>query len=301
MRTPIEQTILKRSIAATMFVGGSAILLGMLSASMSIVFDGVFSLVDAAMTLLALNVTRLIARENSTRFQMGYWHTEPMVLVLNGGLLTLLSFYALVNAASSFLSGGRHLVFDWAVAYTVLVSAICLGMFLYVRRSNRTIRSDFLALDMKGWAMSGLINTALLAAFIVGAILEKTDYGMWVPYIDPAILCILTLCLLPVPIKTVFDAFKDILLVAPRDLDQLARKAAENAVARHGFAGYRSYVAKVGRSRMIEIYLIVPRTMEIGTVDRLDAIRAEIGNEIGDPGPDRWLTIAFTGDVKWAD
>jgi predicted Co/Zn/Cd cation transporter (cation efflux family) len=52
---------------------------------------------------------------------------------------------------------------------------------------------------------------------------------------------------------------------------------------------------------MIEIYLIVPRTMEIGTVDRLDSIRAEIGDEIGDAGPDRWLTIAFTGDVKWAD
>lgn len=167
-----------------------------------------------------------------------------MVLVFNGGLLTLLSVYALVIAVSSFLPGGHHLVFDWAAAYTILVSVICVVMFFYARRHNRRIRSDFLALDMKGWAMSGLVNTTLLVAFLAGSLLEDTSYRAWVPYIDPAILSVLTLCLLPVPMSTVFNAFEDVLLFAPPGLDMQARKAAENAVARHGLSGYRTYVAK---------------------------------------------------------
>ncbi|KQS96787.1 MULTISPECIES: cation diffusion facilitator family transporter [unclassified Rhizobium] len=301
MTTSTEQTVLKWSIAVTVFISATGVLLGILSESMAILFDGVFSLIDAAMTLLALYVTKLISRHKSARFQMGFWHIEPMALVFNGGLLTLLSVYALVIAMTSFLSGGHHLVFDWAAGYTILVSFICLGMFLYVRRHNRDIQSDFLALDMKGWAMAGLINVTLLIAFAAGAVLENTQYRNWVPYIDPAILSVLTLCLLPVPMMAVFNAFKDVLLVAPSDLDILARAAAEKAVARHGLSGYRSYVAKVGRSRVIEIYFLLPRDMPLSSVDQLDAIRAEVGEEIGDAGPDRWLTIAFTGDIKWAD
>ncbi len=114
-----------------------------------------FSVVDAAMTGMALLVTRLIARQTSGRFQMGFWHLEPIVLLFNGGLLTLLSAYAFVNAVGTLLSGGRELEFGWAIAYAAVIVAICLAMFLIGRRQNREIRSELLALDVKGWAMSG--------------------------------------------------------------------------------------------------------------------------------------------------
>jgi predicted Co/Zn/Cd cation transporter (cation efflux family) len=32
-----------------------------------------------------------------------------------------------------------------------------------------------------------------------------------------------------------------------------------------------------------------------------DAIRNEIGIQIGGEGPDRWLNIVFTGDLEWAE
>jgi predicted Co/Zn/Cd cation transporter (cation efflux family) len=264
------------------------------------VFDGVFSAVDASMTLLALGVTQLIPKP-SKRFQMGFWHIEPMVLLFNAGLLTLLSFYAMVNAVGSILSGGNHLAFDWAIAYAAVVVVICAFMFFYVRRANRPIGSEFLALDVRAWAMSGAITSALLVAFVIAAALKGTAYEHWTPYVDPAILIVLTLCLIPLPIRTVFQALKEIFLVAPAELDERVRQAAANAVARHGFADYRTYVAKVGRSKTIEVYLIGTPETKVGTLAELDRIRAEVGEEIGDPGHDRWLTIAFTGEARWAE
>ena len=73
MTAPTEQAVLKRSIAATIVVGTTGVLFGLLSGSVSIVFDGVFSAVDASMTLLALVVRHKIANP-SNRFQMCFWH-----------------------------------------------------------------------------------------------------------------------------------------------------------------------------------------------------------------------------------
>ncbi|WP_062204322.1 cation diffusion facilitator family transporter [Aureimonas sp. AU12] len=296
-----EDIVLKRSIAMTVVVGASGVAFGILSGSLSIAFDGVFSAVDAAMTGLALLVTRLIARDTSRRFQMGFWHFEPIVLAFNGALLTLLSFYAFINAVGTILAGGRELVFDWAIGYAVLVVAICIGMVIYGRRANRSIGSQFLALDIKGWTMSGAITAALLLAFTIASLLEGTDYAWLTPYVDPAVLAVLTLCLIPVPLRTVVSALKDVFLVAPAKLDLEVRAAAEAAVARHGFLDARTYVAKAGRSKLVEVHFIVPAGFAIGSVGVLDAIREEVGEAIGGAGRDRWLTIAFTGDPKWAD
>lgn len=301
MKPPDEQTVLKRSIAATILVGLTGVVFGLLSGSLSIVFDGVFSAVDASMTLLALGVTQLISKQVSNRFQMGFWHIEPMVLVFNGALLILLSFYAFLNAVGSLLSGGRMVELDWAIGYAVVIAIVCATMAIYGRRMNRTIRSEFLALDVKGWIMSGTITVALLLAFTTAAFLKGTAYETWVPYVDPAIVAVLTVCIIPLPLRTVYSGLKEIFLVAPADLDRHVQAIAKDAVARHGLLDYRTAVAKVGRLRMIEIHLIVPPDKDIGSVTTLDAIRSEIGAALGGNERDRWLTIAFTGDVKWAE
>ena len=131
-----EQRLLRLSIGVTVVVSLFGVVFGLLSGSLSIVFDGVFSAIDAAkMSGLALFVSRLVSRDSvNRRFQFGYWHIEPMVLAFNGGTLMLLCFYAFLNAVASFLEGGRQLAFDWAIVYAVVVCVMCFGMFFYERR-----------------------------------------------------------------------------------------------------------------------------------------------------------------------
>src|SRR5258708_26318045 len=143
-----EQRMLRLSIGVTVVVWVFGVVFGLLSGSMSILFDGVFAAIDAAMSGLALFVSRLVAGDNTNRrFQFGYWHIEPMVLAFNGGTLMLLCFYAFLNAVDSFLGGGRQLDFDWAIAYAVTVCIVCFGMGFYEFRTNRKIGSDFVGLD----------------------------------------------------------------------------------------------------------------------------------------------------------
>ena len=84
-------------------------------------------------------------------------------------------------------------------------------------------------------------------------------------------------------------------LLSPPEINDRVRAVMSAFVTRHGFLEYRSYVAKAGRARFIEISVLLPPGLLL-TVPDCDALRAEIGTAIGGEGPDRWLTIMFTAD-----
>lgn len=295
-----EQRILKLSIGVTIVLALFGLAFGLVSGSLSIVFDGVFSVIDAAMSGLALFVSRLVTRQTENRrFQFGFWHIEPMVLAFNGGTLMLLCFYAFVNAIGSFLAGGRQLAFDWAMAYAVVVCAGCFGMYFYQRRANRRIGSDFVQLDAQSWLMSALITSALLVAFLAAIMAKGTRFDPWLPYVDPVVLAVLSLCLIFVPVRTVRRALTEILLITPPDLDEHVRSVMKRVVEEYRFLSFTSYVAKVGRAQFIEIHIAVNPKWPVDSVATADAVRREIAEALGGEGPDRWLTIDFTADPYW--
>lgn len=305
-----EQSVLRLSIAVTFLLAAAGIVFGLLSGSFAIVFDGVYALTDAIMTMVALLVANLIASSTGTgaaggrlvkHFTMGFWHLEPMVLGLNGVLLTGAAIYALINAVGSIMAGGRLLAFDYAIVYAALTMLIAFAMAIYGKRANRELGSGFVALDAKAWLMSGGLSGALLIAFVFGYAIQGTRLAWMLPYVDPVALALVCIVVIPIPIGTIKQALADILLVTPSELKRHVDAVAEDIVGRYGFASYRSYVARVGRGRQIELYFIVPRDGPAKKLEEWDRIRDEIGEAIGDDTPDRWLTIAFTTDPEWAD
>lgn len=310
LRTDTEQGVLRISIAVILLLGALGILMGLLSRSYAIIFDGVYSLIDASMTFVALLVANLIAGSTAgglrnkrlvERFTMGFWHLEPIVLGVDALLLTGAAVYALIHAVDAFLAGGRQLQFGLAAAYAAATTVVCFAMWLLQLRANRRIRSAFVALDAKGWLMSALIAAALLVAFAGGWFVEGTALHWITPYIDPAVLALVCLVIIPMPLGTIRQALADILMVTPPDLKRHVDEVARDIVLRYGFLDYRAYVARVGRGRQIELAFVVPAGWPATTVEQWDLLRDEIGEAIGGDTPDRWLTIVFTADPEWAD
>ena len=303
-----EQAVLRLSILVTFLLAAAGILFGLVTGSFSIAFDGIYSLADASMTALALLVTRLIAASGApgrsklnARFNMGFWHLEPIVLGISGAMLIGGAVYALILALGSLMNGGRALAFGPAIVYAVIVVAAALGMALFAHRANRRIGSNFVALDAQAWVISAGLTAALLAAFSFGWLIQGTRLEWLSPYVDPLALSLICLAVIPIPIPTVRRALADILLVTPADMREHVDAVARGAVARHGFLGYRAYVARVGRGRQIELFFLVPVDWPARRLEEWDRIRDEIGAELGGEGPDRWLTIAFTTDRDWME
>ena len=294
-----EARILAVSLAATVVVAGGGILCGVLSGSTAILFDGLFSSIDVVMTAATLHVARLLVRQADRRFQFGYWHFEPLVLAFNSCVLTLLCAYAFFNAVLGLIAGGHAISFGTALLYTGSVSVLCAAMYLYQRRSNESVKSEFVRLDMHSWLISGVITGALLVAFAAGAAMQGTDLDYLIPFIDPAVLALLAPLLIVTPIATARSAFRDIFLMAPQNLDLEIKQAMDEIVRRRGFSGYSSSLAKVGRADFLEVCVLLPAGYALGTVESLDAMRREIATALGGAGNERWLTIMFTADPSF--
>lgn len=299
LRSGLEARLLTVSVQATLLIAAIGVGLGLLASSTAIVFDGFFSGIDAAVTWLSLVVARLIPLAGNRRFQFGFWHLEPLVLGLKASLLIALVGYAFVTSVTAILVGGYTPNFGLGLVYAAVVSAICLAMWAWMRRENGRIGSGLVRLDVKAWLMSGVITSVLLLAFAAALVMRGTRFEPWLPYVDPGALALLSLLLLPLPLREARTAFLEIFEVVPRALDAAVRAAVAGTLAPHGFTAFETYVQKSGRALFVEVAVLTAPDFA-RPMHELDALRTALGEAIteatGTEGPDLWLTAIFTAD-----
>ena len=92
--------------------------------------------------------------------------------------------------------------------------------------------------------MGGALSVALCASFLVGSVLAGTRFAPLTPYVDPLVLAIITLALAAVPARSVIRAVREVVQVAPADLDAQVRRVMAEATARYGFLAHSSYGAE---------------------------------------------------------
>ena len=277
-----EQKVLRISIGVTILLSAFSILLGLLARSSAIIFDGFFSLTDTVMTILSLLVANLIRMSTNEelinhkleeKFTMGFWHLEPIVLGLNGMMLVGASIYALLYAVTSFLDGGQSILFDYAIVYAIVSLIVEVSMAIFTHTANKKIKSDLILIDKNAWIISALMTVAWLVAFVFGYIIQDTSFEWFSTYVDPIILSLVCLLVIPMPIKTIKKALSDILLVTPHDLKQEVDEVAESIVQEYGFAFYRVYVARVGRGKQVELCFVAPEGYPTKSLEEWDKLR----------------------------
>nr|WP_186348039.1 cation transporter [Pseudomonas lundensis] len=277
----------------------AGIVTGFISGSQSILFDGFFSLIATFIKVLMLITAQLIAKESNQRFQFGFWHLEPMVLLIEGSFLLLIAIYAFLNGVFGIINGGREIELGLVILYAAVFTVIEFGYYFWVRRKNRTLKSTLIQFDNISWLVDAMLSVGLLISFLTALALTHQGYAQWAAYVDPAILIVLALSMLAPAFKILKPALRDVLGIAPDALDDKVREALEIASARHGFEGYKTYVQKHGRARFIEIHIVLPSGYPLTSVKTLDALRKEIAELLGKADSARWLTISFTGDRRW--
>ena len=294
-----EQHVLLYSIAITAIDAAVGITVGLLINSSSIVFDGVYSVIDALMTGMALGVSILLAKGSTRYFQFGFWHFEPMLVLLNSVVLSLSCGYAFLGALNDLFSTGRAVSFGPAAIYAVSAGLVALAAALVIGREARLLGSELVALDARNWFVSGLISVALGISFLLAGLMHGTRFDHLTPYLDPAVLAVLSLAMLPLPLIACWRSAKDLFQVAPGDLDEEVREIARGIQERYGFQSFTSYVSKMGRARFVDITFLTSAEFGSHPIGFFDGIRAEIATALDATPPSHWLNIEFTGDENW--
>jgi predicted Co/Zn/Cd cation transporter (cation efflux family) len=293
-----EQHTLRISIAMTVVLGVLGIASGLGTGSQAMIFDGMYSFVDVVPSIVSLLVVKLLAQGTSQRFQYGYWHLEPLVMVLRDSILVVACIYAAVGAIKTLSSGGQMVEYGRAAMWAGILCVIGLAMTVFVFRRAKQLQSPMLTVDARSWAMSAILSLSLLIGFAIGAAITRTRYQGWIPYVDSIVLLALAAVMLPVPLMGLWRSMRDVLQIAPGEFDLRVHAVMDSLVQERGFLEYSSYVAKVGRGKFVEIHVLVSAESRID-IAAADAIRREVSDRLNAGTPSIWLTIDFTADRRW--
>jgi len=298
MEAKAEQRTLRYSIALTVLLGVLGVASGLVTKSQAIIFDGMYNFVDVMPTVMSLLVVKLLAQGTSQRFQYGYWHLEPLVAVLRDSILVVACIYAAVDAATTLSTGGHPVEYGKAAAWACVLCVIGISMTLFLRRRARLLRSPMLEVDARSWAASAMLSFALLVGFALGALITRTRFQDWIPYVDSTVLLAMALLMMPLPLIGLWRSMRDVLQIAPNELDGRVREVMDSLVRDRGFIEYSSYIAKVGRGTFVEIHVLVAAGSQMD-IASADAIRSEVSRRLNAGTPTFWLTIDFTADRRW--
>ncbi|GAB3111631.1 cation diffusion facilitator family transporter [Aestuariicella hydrocarbonica] len=302
-RERLEQRAIKCSVFGAAVFATIGVSYGLYTHSQSILFDGIYSSISFVMSMLTLWVSKLVVRPDDERFQFGYTHLEPLLNVIKAIIITATCVYALTEAVSTLLSGGRQIVLTSALTYAGIATVGCFSfggiIYYYAKKTG----SKLAAVDATDWLFDGMLSTGILLGFSVALMMQDGPYGYLVKYLDPLMVIVLVMLFLPIPFRIFKNNLREVLYLAPEQkLQQQVRAGVQEALQEVGLQTSHVRMAKSGRELNLSVYVLVDTNYNVDGIEQLDKIRARIANKLAPLKPQAgglWLDIMFTADKHW--
>lgn len=285
------------SIVLAVVLSAAALVLGIVSGTRVLVFDGAYGVVGIAVSWASLAASGLAARDPNRRYPFGRQALVPVIVVVQGIATLATILLGAGDAIIVILSGGKPVDAGIVVAYSA-VSAVASFVFVaWLRR--QAAGSDMLTAEAVAWragAIRGLIMTAG-AAIALG--LAALDVTAALNYVDPVLVLVSCILLAPMPVRLLLQGMNELLEGAPSsELSTEVDAAVETVRARFALQAGRARTTKVGRKLAVEVvYRAQPGT----TIAQVDEVRRALLEALDGPDRDVWATIEFTADAALAD
>ncbi|MCH4178970.1 MAG: cation transporter [Megasphaera sp.] len=294
-----ERNLLLLSAIMMSIVAIGGITAGLWSGSQAIFLDGIFSVAAVFIKMLMMVTSNLTRRESSRQFQFGYWQLEPVVMLVEGVFTMFIVVYAFNAGVMCLLAGGHKMSFGVAAYYAAFFTVADWAFYYYVRQTNKKVKSYLVHYDNVSWFVDASLATGLLISFTVAWAMQYTKFAWIGVYIDPVIMLILSVQMIPPTLKIIIPSVKQLLGVAPQDVHTHVQNVMDEYMEQYRFNDYVSSVQAFGREKVIEIDILVDKDYPIQGVAALDRIRDEISKSLGYPPHEIWLTISFTTTKEW--
>ncbi|WP_162166875.1 cation diffusion facilitator family transporter [Campylobacter fetus] len=294
-----EQFVLKVSMYCALILAIFGVGFGLFIKSLTIVFDGIIALVSVGLGLLSVVTARYVYKEDDDIFQYGYIRFEPMVNLFKSLILLIVCLYAFFSAIKSIFSGGYTLELGAAVIYTMVAFVLCFIIFTYTSFYSKYLGSELIYVDRAEWLIDCVLYCGGIIAFGLIYIFDPTQEKWFSSYIDPILLVLFSIFLSVAPLKIFISNLKDLIMVAPGDLDDKITEIMQSLSLKYGFSDYDTHVAKSGRFFMIEVNILSTSSNDILSVKELDCIRNEIEQRLEIPSYKIWLLVSLTANPKW--
>ncbi|MCW8106939.1 cation diffusion facilitator family transporter [Alteromonas ponticola] len=297
-----ERQLLRLSLYVAFLFVVVSIVFAIASGSSAILFDGVYSLIAFFMALLTLKVASLVQRPDDDRFHFGYTAIEPTLNLFKSLIIIAICLYAFFSSLISLIEGGNVSEYGIAIVYGVFATFGCFGVSFYMRRHGNNLRSDLVMVDAHTWFIDGVLSASILIGFIVAYTLNLYGYSTLALYVDPVLLMILGLALLPIPIKILLASLNEVINKAPPEaVTTVIEKKLAKSLSAVPYQHVEVRISKQGRDLYMLVHIIVDKSFSVATISELDAIRKDCERDLREWDPSIMMDILFIQDPKLAD
>ena len=200
------------------------------------------------------------------------------------------------------MSGGYAAAYDTGIFYGVIATLGCFSISVYMRVKGKHLLSDLVKVDSHTWMIDGVLSASILLAFILAYALELTDYRAFAPYVDPVLLTILGLVMLPVPGKILRDSLNEVINKAPPEaVSAVIEKKLKKTLVDVPYEHVEVRISKRGRDIYLLVHIVVDDAFSIATIADLDVIRLNCEAEMREWDPAIIMDILFIKDPELAD
>jgi cation diffusion facilitator family transporter len=270
-----EQRVLRVSLLASLVLAVVAVIWGLAAGAQIILLDGVYLLLGSALSGLSLLASRRAAEGPTLRFPFGRESLVPLAIGIQGMALLATCVYAALEAVRTILDGGTDVAVGSVAVYALLTTLAALVLYRYVR--GRQDHSDLLDAEARQWRSGGVLSVVVLAGTVVVLLLRAASWDAAERYVDPVLVLIACVLLLPEPVHMVRTTVVELLEGAPeRGIVGSVEQAAEQVRVEYGLDQPVLRVGKVGRKLYVEAEFIVPDgSWDIADEDRVRRALAE--------------------------
>lgn len=297
-KTRLERRGVLLSLTVSLGLAAFAFLAGYASGSATVLLDGYYSLLTALCGVGALRVAVLLRRPDNSHYPFGYAGFEPLLNFVRGCLVLGVTLYASTDAVAVLARGGQAVANLSVALYALLTASACFFVSARVGRLAVAVNSPLLKVDSQSWRVDGMISLAIFLAFVgAGSLTGRID-PMYLALIDPLMVLALSLLTLPVPLRIVRSAVKQLVGAASGcEREAVVLQRVEEVLRESPTLDVVPRITRLGRELYLNIYVVLEEDLRIA---ELDELRGRISTVCREVEPLSIVDVLFTRQARWA-
>lgn len=252
-----ERIALMISLGAGILFVLVELMMAILSKSQAVLMDSVYDASELIIILFSIKLVPLLYKPVSEKQPYGYSQVESLFIAIKGFVLASVTVALVVNNVQLMFHGGRDVQFE-QIAYFELFATTLSGIVIIVlRRLNRGSNSPILKTEMMEWSIDAVASIGMSVAFFIPTFINHPYFDRFLPYLDQVIAIFLSFFILPLPIRAVVTAMRDIFLMAPEEETMgLIKEKCEPILKLYDLHETTYDVVRTGRKLWISIYVM---------------------------------------------
>jgi predicted Co/Zn/Cd cation transporter (cation efflux family) len=265
-------------------------LMALVTSSQSILMDAVYGAADLLMILISIKIIPILYKPATEKNPFGFSQMESIFITIKGSMLTAVTVGLVLNNIQIMLKGGNHVAFANIAVFELIVGIICCGILALLMKLNKKLESSLVQAEIDAWTIDSVASIGLAIAFVLPAVIHAGWMEQFSPYLDQVVAIILSVFILPMPIKTAVSGLRDLFLIAPdEETVEFIKETGQNILNEYHLEQTVYDIIKTGRKIWVSIYF--KSTDDMVSIAMIKEARARLEVEIKKEYPDLYVEL----------